>query len=76
MDDAQQAFSYDNKPCLHTSIPALEVLHTTWNNRLNNPKFDIFLDGLEAAMQKVEEYYNKMATSHAYTFVMCEFFFP
>jgi hypothetical protein len=31
----------------------------------------MFSDGLSAAMEKVEEYYDKTATSHAYTFVMC-----
>ena len=31
----------------------------------------MFLDGLDAVMEKVEEYYDKMAASHAYTFVMC-----
>jgi hypothetical protein len=42
---------------------------------LKNPKFDLFSAGLEAAMERVEEYYNKTATSHAYTFVMREYFF-
>ena len=30
----------------------------------------MFSDGLSAAVEKVEEYYDKTATSHAYTFVM------
>jgi hypothetical protein len=71
-DDAQQAFSYESKPCLHTGIPALEALHTAWKNRLKNPKFELFSNGLTAAMEKIEEYYEKTATSHAYTFVMCK----
>ena len=31
----------------------------------------MFSDGLYVAMEKVEEYHEKMATSHAYTFLMC-----
>ncbi|KAF8805225.1 hypothetical protein BYT27DRAFT_7105125, partial [Phlegmacium glaucopus] len=73
-DDAQQAFSYNSKPCLHMGIPALEALHTAWKNHLKNPKFDLFLDGLEAVMVKVEEYCVGTATLHAYTFVMCAYF--
>ncbi|KAF8957687.1 hypothetical protein BDZ97DRAFT_85576 [Flammula alnicola] len=73
-DDAQQAFSYDSKPCLHTGIPALEALHTAWKNRSKNAKFNMFSDALEAGMKKIEEYYEKTATTHAYTFVMHESF--
>jgi len=32
-------------------------LLTAWKNGLKNPKFDLFSDGLEAAMENVEEYY-------------------
>ena len=70
MDDAQQAFSYDSRPCLQSGIPALEALHTAWKNCSNNAKYALFSHGLEKAMEKVEEYYDKMATSDAYTFVM------
>ena len=34
----------------------------------------MFSDSLYAVMEKVEEYYDKTATSHAYTFVMCACF--
>lgn len=73
VDDAQQAFSFESKPCLHTGIPALEALHMAWKNCLKNPKFELFSDGLTTAMEKIAEYYEKTATSHAYTFVMCKF---
>ena len=39
-------------------------------------KYEAFSHDLEMAMEKVEEYYNKTATSDAYTFVMGEFFSP
>ena len=69
-NNAQQAFSYNSKPCLQSGIPALEALHTTWKNRTNNSKYELFLHCLEMAMDKVKEYYDKTATSDAYTFVM------
>jgi hypothetical protein len=34
------------------------------------PKYSPLVDALEAALAKVEEYYDKTSTSHAYTFVM------
>lgn len=75
-DDAQQAFSYESRPCLHTGNPALEALHTAWKNHSKLAKFEMFSIGLDAAMKKVEEYYEKTVTSHAYTFTMCQYTTP
>jgi hypothetical protein len=33
-DKSQQAFSYENVPCLHNGIPALESLHRAWSSRI------------------------------------------
>ena len=69
-DLAQQAFSYDNTPTLHTGLPALEALHKSWTTKAAAPKYSPFVEALEAALAKVEEYYDKTSTSYAYTFVM------
>ncbi|KAH9041468.1 hypothetical protein EDB83DRAFT_2318216 [Lactarius deliciosus] len=69
-DKYQQAFSYENIPSLHTAIPALEKLHAAWDSRTTRRKYAPFVDGLRAGVTKIEEYYNKTSTSHAYTFVM------
>jgi hypothetical protein len=31
-DKYQQAFSYDNTPCLHAAIPMPEKLHKAWHS--------------------------------------------
>lgn len=70
-DFAQQAFSYDSTPTLHTGLPALEALHKAWSSRSSRAKYAPFQAALDAAVSKVEEYYDKTSTSYAYTFVMC-----
>ena len=70
-DLAQQAFSYDSTPTLHTGLPALKALHKSWKMKAGALKYSPFVDALEAVLMKVEEYYDKTSISHAYTFVMC-----
>ena len=62
-------------PCLQSGIPALEALHTAWKNHSTNVKYELFSHGLDKAIEKVEEYYEKTGTSDAYTFVMGALFF-
>jgi len=69
-DLAQQAFSYDSTPILHAALPALEALHKSWTTKAAAIKYFPFVATLEAALTKVEDYYDKMSTSEAYTFVM------
>ena len=70
-DAAQQAFSYDNTPTLHTALPVLEALHKAWSSRSTCSCFALFTTALQAALEKIKTYYDKTATSHAYTFAMC-----
>ena len=63
-------------PCLQSGIPALEALHMAWKNHSTNVKYELFSHGLDKAIEKVEEYYEKTGTSDAYTFVMGESFLP
>ena len=72
-DLAQQAFSSDGTPTLSTGLPALEALHNAWNSRSTRPKYIWFRAAIEAAASKIDEYYNKTSTSHAYTFFMCSY---
>lgn len=61
---------YDSVPCLDAALPALEKLYHAWETRSKRKKYSLFTSGLDAAMGKIDDYYNKTATSHAYTFVM------
>lgn len=66
----QQEFSYEGDSTLFSAIPTLEHLHTAWYSRAQRTKYAPFKEALTAAAEKIDEYYNKSATSHAYTFAM------
>jgi hypothetical protein len=73
-DVAQQAFSSDAGTTLHLAIPALEALHKAWSSRSRRPKYARFAPALDAAAQKIDEYYEKTTVSPAYVMAMCLFF--
>jgi len=50
-------------------------LHKAWSSRAKRPKYQDFAEALNAAVEKIEEYYEKTSTSHMYTLVMCEYSF-
>jgi len=70
-DVAQQAFSSDAGTTLHLAIPALEMLHRAWSSRAERPKYARFAPALNAAAQKLDEYYEKTTDSPAYIMAMC-----
>jgi hypothetical protein len=73
-DVAQQAFSSDAGTTLHLAIPALETLHRAWSSRAARPKYARFAPALNAAAQKLDEYYEKTTESPAYIMAMCSSF--
>jgi len=52
----------------------MEGLYNAWKNRASMQKYSAFAEALEAAYEKIDEYYQKTATSHAYTFAMRKIF--
>jgi hypothetical protein len=71
-DRAQQAFSSDEGPSLHSGLPALEALHKAWSSQAKKDKYSDFRGALNDAADKIAEYYDKTATSDAFIFYMCE----
>ncbi|KAK7017665.1 ribonuclease H-like domain-containing protein [Favolaschia claudopus] len=69
-EEAQHAFSSDMRSTLHLAIPALEKLHAQWKLASENAQYTDFWPALEAAMEKVDEYYQKTADSDAYLLAM------
>ena len=69
-DKAQQAFSSEKGPSLHSALPALEALHKAWTTRTNQTEYLDFISPLEAGLMNIEEYYDRTADSDAYTFAM------
>ncbi|KAG6882065.1 hypothetical protein C0992_012835, partial [Termitomyces sp. T32_za158] len=57
-------------PTLHLAIPALEALHSGWSKCCEQAKYKDFVPALDAALQKIKDYYDKTAESQVYTFAM------
>lgn len=69
-NDIQQRFSSETEATLCHGIPALEELYSEWEFRSKQSKYANMAPALQAGMAKIDEYYNKTATSHAYSFAM------
>ncbi|KIJ12263.1 hypothetical protein PAXINDRAFT_14886 [Paxillus involutus ATCC 200175] len=69
-DNAQQNFSSDAGPSLHLALPALEALHKAWDSRSIQSKYMVFSTGLNAAVNKIVEYYERTADLDTYTMAM------
>lgn len=70
MDIAQQAFLSDAGTTLHLAVPALEALHKAWSSCAGQPKYSRFAPALDAAADKINEYYEKTTKSPAYVMTM------
>ena len=69
-NEAQQAFSVVCSPTLHNALPAVEALHAGWTKATSKDKYKPFHTALEAAADKLEEYYDKMAVFNAHIISM------
>ena len=67
---AQQAFSSDDGPSLHSGLPSLEALHKAWSSRAKKDKYFDFSTALDDAAAKIAEYYDKTAASDAFLLSM------
>jgi hypothetical protein len=54
------------------ALPALEALHKAWTSRANKTKYYVFESALDAAVDKISEYYDKTSTSDAFILSMRE----
>jgi len=70
-DNAQQ-FSSDRGPSLQQALPALEALHKAWSSRSANSKYKAFHIALNAAIEKIKQYYDRTSESEAYIMAMCK----
>ncbi|KAF7346742.1 putative AC transposase [Mycena sanguinolenta] len=68
--DAQHQFSSDLRSTLHLAIPALEKLHAEWTSKGSKEKYSPFHEAIEAALLKVNEYYQKTSNSNSYVLAM------
>ncbi|KAF8810030.1 hypothetical protein BYT27DRAFT_7092899, partial [Phlegmacium glaucopus] len=72
-EKAQQAFSSSTVPMLCNAVPALEKLYTTWEKQQEQPEAAPFQDAIDAAMEKINQYYEKTAESDAHIMAMREY---
>lgn len=57
-------------PTLHNALPAIEILHAAWTKAAAKHKYHAFAEALEAATEKLDEYYQKTAASDAHIMAM------
>ena len=69
-DIAQQAFSAEAQPTLHNALPEIEKMYSAWQKASEKPRYKIFKPALEAAMAKLDEYYQRTAKSDAHIIAM------
>jgi hypothetical protein len=72
-DRPQHTFSLDAGPSLHLALPALEALHKAWSAQLCKDKYLPFTTTLQAAIDKITEYYKKTADSDVVILAMSQF---
>ncbi len=61
------AFSAATRPSLH---PAIETLYAGWSNARKKERYKPFFPALDAAMAKLNEYYERTADSDAHIIAM------
>ena len=67
---AQQAFSAAARPTLHNALPAIEKLYSAWEKASEKPRYAQFEPALKAAMEKLNEYYERTADTDAHVIAM------
>ena len=69
-DDMQQAFSSGSPPSLHNALPAIKTFYAAWWNASTKSWYALFVPVLEVEMEKLNEYYKRMAESDAHIIAM------
>jgi hypothetical protein len=69
-DNAQQAFSSDATPSLHTALPAIEEMNAKWEQASQKRHYKPFTDALVAAIDKLNGDYQRTADSDAHIIAM------
>ncbi|KAG1779171.1 hypothetical protein EV702DRAFT_1044108 [Suillus placidus] len=67
---AQHSFSSEEGPTLHLALPALKALHSAWSSHSAQIKYIDFHQALDAAIDKILDYYMKSASSDAHIMAM------
>ncbi|KAG1837603.1 hypothetical protein C8R48DRAFT_559754, partial [Suillus tomentosus] len=69
-NNIQQYFSSETQPTLWRVIPAIEELQTTWEMKLNLPKYEIYKDAIQAGLDKIGKYYRKFDDKPVYVLAL------
>ena len=58
------------QPTLHNMLPVIKKLYGTWQKASEKPCYSLFKPALQAAMAKLDEYYQRTAISDAHIITM------
>lgn len=59
-------FLADKYPTLYHALPALEELQSTWEEKLEDPHYELYHDTLRDGLAKIKKYYCKFDDKPAY----------
>lgn len=71
----QQYFSAEKQPTLWRALPALERLQSTWEDKRDNPRFDIYRNAITAALDKIRKYYTRFDDKPAFILALGEYLY-
>ncbi|KAG1866737.1 hypothetical protein F4604DRAFT_2023314 [Suillus subluteus] len=66
----QQSFLSEQGQMLHLALPVLESLHSAWSLHSGCIKYLDFVEGLDAGIEKIAKYYEKLSSSDAHIMAM------
>ena len=62
----QHCFSAEQHPTLWHVIPALEELQTTWEEKKEDPQYELYHPAIERGLAKIRKYYNRLDDKPVY----------
>ena len=73
-NDIQELFSSEQQPTLWCTLPALEELQTTWEDKQTLPRFLLYQDVIDAGLGKLQKYYSCIDTKLVFILSLGTFF--
>lgn len=68
-------FSAEKHPRLYRALPALEDLQSSWEEKLEKPRFELYHNAIKDGLAKLMKYYSKFDEKPAYVLAIGMFFF-
>ena len=74
-NDIQQYFSSERLPTLWRTLPILEELQTSWEEKKDSFQFALYEAAIDDGLSKLRKYYSRMDSRPAFILALCLFLF-